>query len=185
MMVSLCTQYYQFILAQSICSATGASILFFTGLTAVSTWFVRHRALALGITVAGSSLGGIVFPIMVDHLNSSIGFPWTMRTCAFLILACCIFANFTVRSRLHHSPKPLNLDDYWRPLRETPFSTFTFGYFLFYLGFFVPYNFIILEAKRYGMSPGLASYLVPILNAGGYGFLFPLPSRLVWGRECG
>ncbi|RYO87194.1 hypothetical protein DL766_005461 [Monosporascus sp. MC13-8B] len=167
MMVSLCTQYYQFILAQSICSATGASLLFFTGLTAVSTWFVRHRALALGVTVAGSSLGGIIFPIMVDHLNSTIAFPWTIRTCAFLILALCIFANLTVTSRLEHSPKPVNLDDYWRPLREAPFSTFTFGYFLFYLGFFVPYNFIILQAQRYGMSPGLAAYLVPVLNAGG------------------
>ncbi|KAK2601903.1 hypothetical protein QQS21_004590 [Conoideocrella luteorostrata] len=167
MMVSLCTTYYQFILAQSICSATGASILFFAGVTAVSTWFVRHRALALGITVAGSSLGGVIFPIMVNHLNPRIGFPWTMRICAFLILGLCIFANFTVKSRLQHSPKPVNLDDYWRPLREAPFATFTLGYFLFYLGFFVPYNFVILEAERYGMSQSLAAYLVPILNAGG------------------
>ncbi|KAH8889987.1 monocarboxylate permease-like protein-like protein [Thozetella sp. PMI_491] len=167
MMVSLCTQYYQFILAQSICSATGASILFFAGLTAVSTWFVRHRALALGITVAGSSLGGIVFPIMVEHLNAKVGFAWTIRICAFLILALCLFANFTVQSRLRHTPKPINIRDYWQPFREAPFATFALGYFLFYLGFFIPYNFIILEAERYGMSSSLAGYLVPVLNAGG------------------
>lgn len=166
-MVSLCTRYYQFILAQSICSAAGASLLFFTGATAVSTWFVRHRALALGLTVAGSSLGGVVFPVMVHRLVPQIGFPWTVRSCAFLILALCVFANFTVTSRLRHSPKTFRLSDYWRPLREGPFATFTFAYFLFYLGFFVPYNFIILEAERYGMSPGLSAFLVPIMNAGG------------------
>jgi MFS family permease len=167
MMVSLCTEYYQFILAQSVCSATGASFLFFAGVTAVATWFERHRALALGITVAGSSLGGVILPIMVDHLNNEVGFPWTMRICAFLFLALLILANVTVKSRLPHSPKPFYIMDYIRPLRDIPLLAFIFGYFLFYFGFFVPYNFIILEAERYGMSPSLAKYMVPILNAGG------------------
>lgn len=97
MMVSLCTKYYQFILAQSISRATGVSILFFTGVTAASTWFLRHRALALGIVVAGSSIGGIIFRIIVSRLNQSVGFPWAIRTCAFLILALCIVANLTVK----------------------------------------------------------------------------------------
>lgn len=166
-MISLCGKYYQFILAQSICSATGASLLFFTGTTSVSTWFIRHRALALGITVAGSSLGGVVFPIMVHRLVPSIGFSWTMRACAFVVLALSLFANFVVTSRLQHSSKSFRIGDYWRPLSEGPFATFTFAYFLFYLGFFVPYNFIILEAERYGMSSGLSAYLIPIMNAGG------------------
>ncbi|KAK4504204.1 hypothetical protein PRZ48_005120 [Zasmidium cellare] len=167
MMLSLCTQYYQFILAQSVCSATGASFLFFAGLTAVSTWFIRHRALALGVTVAGSSLGGILFPIIVQHLTVEIGFGWTIRVCAFMILALCVVANLTVTSRLRHKRKPLRLNDYWKPLKEPPFFLFTLGYFIFYLGFFVPYNFIILEAERFGMSPGLAPYTIPIMNAGG------------------
>lgn len=166
-MISLCAKYYQFILAQSVCSATGASLLFFTAATSVSTWFVRHRALALGITVAGSSLGGVIFPIMVHRLVPQIGFAWTMRACAFLVLALSVFANFVVTSRLHHSSKAFRISDYWRPLREGPFGTFTFAYFLFYLGFFVPYNFIILEAERYGMSSDLSAYLIPIMNAGG------------------
>lgn len=167
MMLSLCTQYYQIILAQSICSATGASFLFFAALIAVSTWFSRHRALALGITVAGASLGGVVFPIMVKRLEEAVGFGWSIRICAFLIFALCIVGNLTVTSRVPHDPTPLVLDDYWRPLKEKPFGLFTFGYFLFYLGFFVPYNFVILQARRYGMSPNLAPYMVSILNAGG------------------
>lgn len=166
-MISLCERYYHFILAQSICSATGASLLFFTGATSVSTWFVRHRALALGITVAGSSLGGVIFPIMVHRLVPRIGFSWTMRACAFLVLALSVFANFVVTSRLQHFSKNFRIGDYLRPLSEGPFGAFTLAYFLFYLGFFVPYNFIILEAERYGMSSGLSAYLIPIMNAGG------------------
>jgi MFS family permease len=165
MMVSLCTEYYQFILAQSICSSTGASCIFFAGVTSVATWFQHRRALALGITVSGSSLGGVIFPIMVDHLTGEVGFGWTMRICAFLILGLLIFANVTVKSRLHHTPKPVRLTDYVRPLRELPFVALCIGSFLFYLGIFLPFNFIILEAQRYGMSPGLAAYMVPVINA--------------------
>ncbi|KAI1846129.1 hypothetical protein JX266_007654 [Neoarthrinium moseri] len=166
MMISLCSQYSQLILALSVCSTMGASFLFFTGVTAVSTWFVRRRALAIGITVCGASFGGVVFPIMVSHLSSKVGFPWTIRACAFLILALCIFVNVTVTSRLQHSPTRFNLDDFWKSLYEAPFAMFTFGYFVFYLGLFVPYNFIIIQAERYGVSSDLAGYMVPILNAG-------------------
>jgi hypothetical protein len=41
--------------------------------------------MAFGITATGSSLGGIVFPIMVRFLLPSVGFKWTARTIAFVI----------------------------------------------------------------------------------------------------
>lgn len=62
MMVSLSTQYYQFILAQSICSALGASAIFFAANNSISTWFQKNRALAIGVASSGSSMGGVVFP---------------------------------------------------------------------------------------------------------------------------
>lgn len=60
MMVSLSHKYYQFFLAQSVCSAMGSSALFWGGNNAVGTWFTRRRALALGIVSSGSSIGGLV-----------------------------------------------------------------------------------------------------------------------------
>ncbi len=62
MMVSLSTQYYQFLLAQGICSAVGASAIFFAANNSVATWFFRRRALAFGIVTSGSSLGGVILP---------------------------------------------------------------------------------------------------------------------------
>lgn len=60
MMISLCKDYYQFFLAQSICSAIGSSCLFWGSNTAVGTWFHHRRAFALGIVSSGSSIGGLV-----------------------------------------------------------------------------------------------------------------------------
>jgi MFS family permease len=86
MMTSLCTEYYQFILAQGICSPLGLNCIFQAGTSSVPSWFLKRRGMAYGILAAGSGLGGLILPIMASHLIPSIGFAWTMRTIAFLIL---------------------------------------------------------------------------------------------------
>jgi nitrate/nitrite transporter NarK len=88
-----------------------------------------------------------------------------MRIAAFLILALMIFANLTVKSRIPPFPKPWNIKEFVLPLREVTFDFVSFGSFLFFMGMFLPINYIILEATYYGMSPSLAQYLVSILNA--------------------
>ncbi len=62
MMVSLSSQYYQFLLAQGGCSAIGASAIFYAANNSIATWFFRRRALAFGIISSGSSLGAVVMP---------------------------------------------------------------------------------------------------------------------------
>jgi len=165
MMASLSTQYYQFILAQGICSALGASAVFYSANSVLPTWFFKKRATAFGITASGSSLGGVIFPIMVTKLIPQIGFAWTMRTAAFTILGMLIIANLTVKSRLKPSPRPVALMDFITPLKEPTYALLAAGSFFFFFGTFIPFNFIIMQALEYGMSPDLATYLLPILNA--------------------
>lgn len=166
MMTSLSNEYYQFFLAQSICSAIGASMLFGPGMTCVMTWFWKKRGMAMGLTAAGSSLGGVIFPIVVSRMIPRTGFPWAMRTCAFIVLALGIFANFTVTSRVPPRPRKFELMAFVRPLKEVPFLLVTIALFIFYYGMFVPFAFIVADAAAHGMSLQLSEYLVSILNAG-------------------
>ena len=122
MMTSLSTEYYQFFLAQGVCSSLGASAVFYSGMSSIGTWFFKRRATAFGIMASGSSLGGVIYPIMVYKLIPKIGFPWTMRVAAFTILGMLIIANLTVKSRLKPQPKKLDIMDFFRPLREPAFS---------------------------------------------------------------
>jgi MFS family permease len=108
------------------------------------TFFRAKRAIAGGLTSAGSSLGGVILPLMVQHLIPQIGFGWTMRTCAFLILAFLTFALLTVRSNLEHKPTPFGLMQYVRPLRETNFAILTGASFLMYC---------MLEGEPCAMAP--------------------------------
>lgn len=166
MMTSLCSEYYQFILAQSICSALGLNCIFNAGTSSLTTWFLKKRGLALGIMAAGSGLGGIIIPIMASHLIPEIGFAWAMRTIAFMLFALLVTATLTVTSRVPTSPRPLRLKVIFEPFTDSRFVVLTISSFTFFMGMFIPINFIEIQAIANGMSTRLAGYIVPILNVG-------------------
>ncbi|MCJ1471509.1 hypothetical protein MMC13_000149 [Lambiella insularis] len=165
MMTSISTQYWHFILAQGICSPIGASAIFYPAMSSLSTWFFRRRALAFGVMASGSSLGGVIFPILVQRLIPEIGFPWTMRVAAFIILGLLVIANLTMKSRLPPNPTPFEFMAFVRPLHEPAFALMCLGAFFVFLGLFLPIDFVQLHGLAIGMSANLASYLIPILNA--------------------
>jgi MFS family permease len=166
MMASLSTKYYQILLSQSICSALGASALFTAATSPVGSWFLKRRALAFGIVASGSSLGGVILPVIVTRMLPNAGFPWAMRTCAFLFLVLLIPACFTVRARTPPAPRGFALGPLYRPfLYETAFRLNALGLLFFSWGMFVPFNFLPLEAEHRGMRPELANYMISVLNA--------------------
>jgi MFS family permease len=135
------------------------------GMTACSTWFLRHRALAIGIMASGSSVGGIVLPIMVRRLIVTVGFGWAMRSVAFLLLGMVAIGILTVKSRLPPLKQPLGVKDFISPYKEPTFLLLAVATWFIYMGGFLPFTFIIVQAKAQGMSASLAGYLVSILNA--------------------
>ncbi|KAI1139106.1 MFS general substrate transporter [Hypoxylon sp. FL0543] len=175
MMLSLSTQYYQIILCQGIVSAVGMSAVFNSATNSVMGWFFKKRAAALGLTVSGSSLGGVVLPIMMEHLIPKIGFAWTIRALGFMFLALCGFACATVKSRLPPRKKPFNVMDYLRPLREPAFVCIVLAGFFFFWGMFLPFNYIELQARQQGIDPAIIPYLLPIINA------VSIPGRILPG----
>ncbi|KAI5300441.1 hypothetical protein KEM55_007327 [Ascosphaera atra] len=165
MMASLSSKLYQFILAQAICSGIGAGLLFWPVMTSLLTWFLRRRALAVGIATAGSGLGGVCLPIAVERMIPEIGYPWTMRTCGFIILALCIVVNLSVKSRLPPRKQKFDPLAYIKPFKERTFFFTALGILIFGFALFIPFNYIILFGRKVGMSNHLAQYLPSILNS--------------------
>ncbi|RSL90171.1 hypothetical protein CEP51_000864 [Fusarium floridanum] len=168
MMLSISSKYYQILLSQSICSGVGSSLVFSPALTAAQTYFDKKRGIALGLVVAGSSVGGVIFPQMAQHLIPQVGFGWAIRICAFLILGMLLLSNLTITSNLTHSPKPFSIMDYLKPIREVNFCILAVSSFFLYWGMFVPFNYIVTEAIHYGMKPSLAIGLVSIMNGASF-----------------
>jgi MFS family permease len=161
MMASLSTQYYQFFLAQGVVSALGCSAIFLCSMNCTLTWFLKKRGAALGTVASGSSLGGVILPIMVYRLIPKIGFPWTMRAVAFIILGMLIIANLTMKSRLPPRPVNLHVMEFVRPLREPAFLLVCIASFLFFFGTFLPFDFIILQYVSSNQSVVLRANLHP------------------------
>jgi len=101
---------------------------------------------------------------MVERLVREVGFGWAMRITAFLILGMLIIGNITLKSRHPPTQKKFEIKEFFTPFLEVPFLLLTISSFFLYLGGFLPFNFIITQAKANGMSPELADYLVPIIN---------------------
>lgn len=114
---------------------------------------------------AGAGLGGIIFPIMVSHLIPQVGFGWTMRICGFMILGLLGISLLTVRSRLPPKPREFRLAHFIEPCRDIRWIVTAAAGFIFFLGLFIPINFIQIQSLANGMSTRLAGYLIPILNA--------------------
>ena len=98
-MTSLCTQYWQVLLAQGICIGVGAGCLYIPSVAILPQYFTTRRALATGIATCGSCVGGILYPLAFQQLEPHIGFAWTTRVLALIALLTCAFAILVMRTR--------------------------------------------------------------------------------------
>lgn len=137
-------------------------------------WFSWRRGAAYGIISTGSSLGGVVFPIMVSRLMGRVVYGWTMRIGAFVILGLLGVANLTVRARSTRTGGGLGLglglglsrEGLARPFGEVKMVLLVLGFVCLAFGVFIPINYIVVQAVDAGMSAALAEYLVAMLSAG-------------------
>lgn len=125
MMTSLITEFWQAILAQGFCVGIGAGCLFIPSVAIVSTYFDAKRIFATGIAAAGSSVGGVIYPIIFFRLQSRIGFGWATRVVAFIALATLVLPCICMRPRLQaKSARSLLLP---RAFKEVPYTLVTAG----------------------------------------------------------
>ncbi|KAK9492400.1 major facilitator superfamily domain-containing protein [Lipomyces doorenjongii] len=167
MLTSICKTYGPILVCQGIVASMGAACVFNASVGSVSSWFKKKRARALGIMSSGSSLGGIVFPILIRRLTVQTTFGWTMRACGFLVLGLLIITNLTVTSNVTPRGKwiPLYPRDLWVHFKDTNYVLLATAFALGFVGFMLPFTYIVSSAIFHGMDENLANYLVSFLNA--------------------
>jgi len=156
-----------------VLSGTGSSLLFTPSIAAVGHYFFARRGLATGIASTAGSLGGVVFPLMLQSLFAKVGWGWAIRILGFLCLALTIAANFLIRSRLPPaegaSPHPN-----FRIFKQIPFLLTTIAVFFLEFALFIPLTYISSYAISKGFTEDFALRLPTILNAGSFvGRLLP------------
>lgn len=151
-------------LVQGVFQGLVMGLLQFPAFAAVSQYFEKNRAAALGVVVSGSSIGGIVIPISLSKMlnDSSLGFGWSIRVIGFLILPFMAFACLAIKARL-----PSRKAQFWllSAYKDARFILLVVAMAFLFFGMLTPLFYLPSYAVSQGMQPSLAGYLLSIVNA--------------------
>jgi len=190
MMISLCHSFWQFLLAQGVLLGISMALSTWPMVALVGQYFKRSRAAATGIVVAGSSLGGIVWPIVIDRLlnNTNLGFSWTMRILGFAMIPLMLFSCAAARSpktnvtklaagdtvvqeheKVIGAEKAVDRGAAVKTLFKQPSLQLTcLAMFMVYFGLFAPIFYLPSFAAEAGFSTTLAFYTASIVNGASF-----------------
>ena len=165
-MTSLSTKYWQFFLAQGIMNGLGNGMQFAPALSLITTYFSRNRSVALAIMASGSATGGLVYPTIARQLLPRIGFPWTVRVMAFIMLAVGTLYCSLLKPRL--PPRKSGPVFELSAFKEPPYSLFCISVFLICLGQYFAFYYISSYAVNIlGLAYGTSINVLLVLNGVG------------------
>ncbi|MCJ1378914.1 hypothetical protein MMC17_002013 [Xylographa soralifera] len=176
------TEYWHFILTFGIFGGLGTSLLFTPAMSSIGHFFKVSRGNASGLAATGGSVGGIMFPLLLQHLFDSVGFAWATRIMGFILLFLVILANLFIRSRL---PPKAGGSVWPDPMifKDKVFALTTAGVFFIEWALFIPISYITSYALHVGINSTFSYQLLAILNVGSF-FGRWLPGYVAdrWGR---
>jgi MFS family permease len=169
------------------------SLIFCPSVAVVSRRFPHRRGLAIGLTIGGSSIGGVLWPIMLDQLlfRDGVSFGWAIRVVAFtmlplLAIACLTVVDPSIPSIRQVMPniepsssvavelgdmvaveKPKEMAN-CSVLNNLTFLLLCLGLAIVYLGLFTPFFYVSAYAIDQGMSSSTAFYLISAINASSF-----------------
>ncbi|KAJ7625866.1 major facilitator superfamily domain-containing protein [Roridomyces roridus] len=159
---------YQQYLTRAVLFSLGASLGFFPALAVCAHWFRRRLAFAISFPVGFASLGGIIFPSMLIKLIPRIGFGWTVRAIAFIVLGCFIIASFTITTpRLRKPLPPLSQILAFHAFRDPTYELLCIAGWFSVFSTFNPFFYVGLygTVADGGQPSALTPYYLPIICA--------------------
>jgi hypothetical protein len=111
-------------------------------------------------------MAGIVLPIAMRRLFTSVAFGWTVRIIGFINLVALVIANLLIRPRIKPTKsltgKVIDLSAF----KDLRFTLLGIGIFFSDWALFGPITFITGYSLAQGINPNLAYYMVAFLNVG-------------------
>jgi len=131
----------------------------------IAHWFNKRRSTALGIIAFASSIGGTVFPAVFRNFLITVGFKWTMRIIASILILSMGVTNLTMRARLPPTTVSGGLFN-TKQFRSPAYTVYTASGFFALLGLYTVFTFVDASAPSQGVPESFSSYLLSIANAG-------------------
>lgn len=162
---SVCTQFYQFLLAQGITFGLGTAFVYYPAVSVSRRLFSRRHGMANAFVVSGGAFGGCVLPYSTRVLLQTHGLPATFRALGYLAagLLGCSYAAFKF---LDHPPvrrTPSKLLDF-SLLKDSRFLVMLAATSIAMTGFLPRYFLITPSAVAQGVNSSYAAWLLGLMN---------------------
>ncbi|KAK6814218.1 Major Facilitator Superfamily protein [Aspergillus parasiticus SU-1] len=168
-LVGFCQEYWHFLVVIGIIGGVGTSFIFIVPVATIGHFFSVRRGGATGLAMSGGSIGGVIFPLVLEYLGPRIGFAWATRVIALITLILLIPGCVLLKARLPpKSSAATSLLPDLRILKDPALALTTLGAFFIEWGFFIPLEYITSYSLTYGISSRLAYLMVVFLNAGSF-----------------
>ncbi|KIO29132.1 hypothetical protein M407DRAFT_21704 [Tulasnella calospora MUT 4182] len=165
LLIAECKQLWQLILCQGFAIGGAAGFVFPPSLTVVPQWFDKRRGQAYGLLAIGSAVGGTTLPIILRKLLDSVGFEWTVRILAFILLGLLSIFNVLVRPRKVYQKHEIPKTPLGTLFTNKPFMIYTAAVTIVWLGMYTPLGFFDVSAQRIGVPPSRSFYTIVAANA--------------------
>ncbi|KAI9218089.1 major facilitator superfamily domain-containing protein [Blastocladiella britannica] len=180
LLASFATQVWQLALTQGAMCGLGAALVFFPGVSLPSQWWLKRRSLAMGLSMAGSGVGGLAVVNIATALLPSVGSAWTLRVLAatsgvMLALATVMAETRVPKRTIANGGRASALIDF-ELFRDRRFLAMVFASLVVPFGMLTPYFYLPTYTVAIAQStPAFASLLLTILN------VFSIAGRIISG----
>ncbi|KAI9305843.1 major facilitator superfamily domain-containing protein, partial [Cunninghamella echinulata] len=162
------SQPWHLIICQGMLFGTGASLTYVTAMAVAPQWFHKKRSIAISMVAAGSGVGGVVFPLIMNAALTNLGAAWAYRILGFICLALDSLACILIREKIVIKPRiKKSLGDiiHLNVLKDINYCIFCIGSVIGLLGYFVPYFFLPSYANYVGLDSSQGANLITVASA--------------------
>ncbi|USP79834.1 hypothetical protein yc1106_07108 [Curvularia clavata] len=156
--------YWPVFFAQGVCMGIGSGLLALVPVAVLAMFFERRRMLATGLASTGASVAGIVYSLAMRVLFTSVGFAWSIRIFALVIL-CTNTVAFAVMRLQPQGGEKKSSGFGLHHFKDAPYAVFVGAFALFVASSFVPFFFVQEYAIKLGVEKEMAFNLLSVMNA--------------------
>ena len=162
---SLSTTVPHLIATQGVLYGLGGSLAYCPCMMYMDEWFTRRKGLAYGIMWSATGFGGVLIPLLLEHLLNTHGFRTTLRIWAGVLFAMSTPLTYFIKPRLPIAstthPRRPNL----RFLLSRPFWLHQASSIIESSGFFLPNIYLPSYAQTHlGASSFLSALTLLTVN---------------------
>ncbi|KAH7108856.1 major facilitator superfamily domain-containing protein [Dendryphion nanum] len=152
------------IVSQGVFYPIGGALCYSPVVAFMDEWFVNKKGLAFGIMWAGTGIGGIIIPLLLQYLLDRYGFRTTLRVWSAVLFVATIPLTIYLRPRLPVAQVTNHRKFDMTFLRNRSFLLFQLGNVLEGFGYFVPSFYLPTYARTLGASSPVSAFTLILIN---------------------